>query len=145
MIDCVKGTESFENVCLFFDTPTWRANTDWLLKMGYKQSDLVEIAENSMKVLKRVKESTSTPMIIGGRVGPRGDGYIPSELMTPKESEIYHLPNIYTLKNAGVDVISILTMTNPEEPCGMASICSKLGIPYIVSFTLETNGALPNG
>jgi len=113
--------------------------------MGYKQNDLVDVAENSVKVLKRVRKSTSIPLIISGRVGPRGDGYIPSELMTPQESEIYHLPNIYSLKNAGVDVINMFTMTNPEEPAGIASICSKLGIPYIVSFTLETNGVLPNG
>ena len=36
LTNCVKKMESFENVCLMYDTPTWRANTDWLLKMGYK-------------------------------------------------------------------------------------------------------------
>ena len=57
---------------------------------------------------------------------------------------MYHLPTIYALKMAGVDVINALTLNYIEEAQGIASVCSDLKVPYNLVFTLETDGKLPN-
>ena len=38
-----------------------------------------------------------------------------------------------------------LTMTNLEEAEGIAAAAREVGIPLVVSFTVETNGRLPTG
>lgn len=35
-MDHAKSMEAFKGICLSYNTPTWRANTDQLNKLGYK-------------------------------------------------------------------------------------------------------------
>ena len=51
-------------------------------------------------------------MPISGNIGPRGDGYDPGKLMTPKEAEDYHGPQVRLLAETEADYISAFTITN---------------------------------
>ena len=45
----------------------------------------------------------------------------------------------------GVDVITAVTMGYVEEAIGIVRVAQAVGLPVVVSFTLETDGRLPSG
>jgi homocysteine S-methyltransferase len=138
------------------DTPTWRASPDWGARLGYSHEELIEITKKSVKFCEEIRRdfllssssgSSSSPSIVvlNGVVGPRGDGYNISQKMSIEEAEEYHAFQIGAMKEAGVEIISAITMTYPEEAVGILLAASKHQLPTIISFTLETDGRLPSG
>jgi homocysteine S-methyltransferase len=82
---------------------------------------------------------------VNGVVGPRGDGYVVDERMTAAEAHAYHGEQIGSFAAAGADVVSAVTMTYPDEAIGFMRAAADAGVPAIVSFTVETDGRLPDG
>src|SRR5690606_27147443 len=135
-------------VGLILDTPTWRASSDWGHKLGYSAEALDMINRESVEMLADLRRAYETPqaqMVIGGAIGPRGDGYVAEEIMTPDEAEAYHTPQIQSLADGGADMIAAYTMTNIPEAVGIAWAARKAGLPVAISFTVETDGRLPTG
>lgn len=131
-----------------FESPTWRANPDWATKLGYSPVELEEANRDAIRLMHEVRaecETPDSPMVISGCVGPRGDGYQVGALMSPEESAHYHEPQLRTYRDAGADLVSAITMTYPEEAIGIANAAAALGVPAVISFTLETDGRLPSG
>ena len=83
--------------------------------------------------------------VVSGCVGPRGDGYDPGSAMTPEEAERYHAVQIGTFATTTADQVTAITMTNAEEAIGIVRAASAAGIPSAISFTVETDGRLPDG
>lgn len=136
------------NTGLILESPTWRANPDWAEKLGYTPQELVENNRNAIGLLHEIREefeSPTTPIVISGCVGPRGDGYEPSAIMTAQEAARYHGPQIQTYRDAGADLVTAITMNYVEEALGIADAAAALDIPSVISFTLETDGKLPTG
>ena len=50
-----------------------------------------------------------------------------------------------SLASAGVDAVHALTLTGPEEAVGVVRAARDAGVPVGVSFTVETDGRLPDG
>jgi S-methylmethionine-dependent homocysteine/selenocysteine methylase len=66
--------------------------------------------------------------------------------MTSQEAEDYHSKQIATIAmKTEADLISAFTINYPEEAVGIVRACKKFDIPVVISFTVETNGKLPNG
>ena len=83
--------------------------------------------------------------VVSGCVGPRGDGYDPSDAMTADEAERYHAVQIGTFADTSADQVTAITMTNAEEAIGIVRAAGAAGIPAAISFTVETDGRLPTG
>lgn len=133
---------------LILESPTWRANPDWGGQLGYDQSGLDRINQQSIELMQSVQEeheSPDAPMILSGCVGPRGDGYKAAGAMTSKEAQNYHSLQICSLANAGADQISALTLNYVAEAIGIIRAAQNAEIPAIISFTVETDGKLPDG
>ena len=131
-----------------FESPTWRANPDWATKLGYSPVELEEANRDAIRLMHEVLaecETPDSPMVISGCVGPRGDGYQVGAVMSPEESAHYHEPQLRTYRDAGADLVSAITMTYTEEAIGIANAAAALGVPAVISFTLETDGRLPSG
>src|SRR5258706_5709718 len=78
---------------LVLDTPTWRANADWGARLGYSPEELDHANRRAVALVAAIRaagEDARTPIVINGVVGPRDDGYNPTELMTAHEAEGYH-------------------------------------------------------
>jgi S-methylmethionine-dependent homocysteine/selenocysteine methylase len=82
---------------------------------------------------------------VSGAIGPRGDGYDPGKVMRPGEAAAYHAFQIRQFRNAGADLVSGFTITNSNEAEGVVLAAKAEGIPCVISFTVETDGRLPNG
>lgn len=130
------------------ESPTWRANPDWAAKVGYGRARLAELNRDGIKLMREVRakyESQHTPILISGCIGPRGDGYDPGKLMTPKEAGDYHAWQIGIFCAESVDCVSAFTLTNVNEGLGIAWAAKQADVACVISFTLETDGRLPTG
>jgi S-methylmethionine-dependent homocysteine/selenocysteine methylase len=84
-------------------------------------------------------------MVISGCLGPRGDGYRVADAMTEDEATDYHLSQIETFSQTEADLVSAFTIAYAEEAVGIARAARSVGMPVVVSFTVETDGRLPGG
>jgi len=133
---------------LILESATWRANLDWGRRLGYSASQLVELNRRAISMLESLRAEFSTPdtpVIISGCVGPRGDGYVPSALMTAAEAERYHRPQIATFASTNADIVTALTMNYCDEAIGIARAARAVGMPVAIALTVETDGNLPTG
>jgi homocysteine S-methyltransferase len=126
------------------DTATWRANPDWGTRLGYDLDSLAELNRKAVAFARQLAETRSDVMI-NGVVGPRGDGYVAGERMDAEEAADYHGWQIGVLNAAGVERITALTLTYPEEAIGIVTAAAAVGVPVVPGFTLETDGRLPDG
>ena len=131
------------------DTATWRANPDWARQLGYSLDDLDAANRSAVALAEEIRDAgraeEETPIVINGVIGPRGDGYDPGELMSADEAEGYHARQVATFADSAVDMVTAVTMTNAEEAIGIARAARALDVPAVISFTLETDGRLPDG
>jgi len=129
------------------EAPTWRANPEWAATLGHDLETLAELIRQGVAVVQDVRSrwSASGSFLVGGTVGPRGDGYVLGATMTADEAEWYHTFQVQQMAAAGVDSITALTMGYVEEAVGITRAARAVGLPAIVSYTLETDGRLPSG
>jgi homocysteine S-methyltransferase len=130
------------------DTPTWRASRDWGAKLGFTAEDLDaanRAAVAMMFDLRDTWERPGTPVVVSGNIGPRGDGYAPDRVMEADEAEDYHTAQVRSLAEAGVDMITTMTMTHVGEAVGIARAAKAAGVPVSMGLTVETDGRLPTG
>jgi homocysteine S-methyltransferase len=139
---------SAQQLGLVLETPTWRANRDWGVKLGYDAEALAEANRRAVKLLVAIRaehESPATPIVLSGNLGPRGDGYRPRELMSVAMARNYHAAQIHTFAESEVDLVSAFTMNYVAEAVGIALAARDAGVPVVISFTTETDGRLPSG
>lgn len=130
------------------ESPTWRANPDWIKKIGYPDNALKVINEKAVELMTELRAefvNNIDSVLISGCIGPRGDGYVPDNCMNIEESQAYHLQQIKVLRNTAVDFISALTMNYTDEAIGIVRAAESVDLPAVISFTVETNGKLPTG
>jgi homocysteine S-methyltransferase len=126
------------------DTVTWRANPDWGMKLGYPLERLAEVNREAVRFARDVA-ARRPAVTVSGTIGPRRDGYVAEERMTAAEAEVYHGWQVALLAEAGVDRITAMTLTYPDEATGIVRACVAAEIPVIPGFTVETDGRLPSG
>ncbi len=130
------------------ESPTWRASADWGAKLGYSAADMAAVNQASVRLMHDLRarhETATSPMVVSGCVGPRGDGYDPGQVMSALDAEDYHRPQIAAFADAHADMVSAITMTNANEAIGITRAAEKVGMPVVISFTVETDGRLPTG
>lgn len=126
------------------DTPTWRANPDWAVQLGYDAQSLRAVNRAAVAFARELA-ADQLGVVIEGVVGPRGDGYVVGEEMRSDEAAAYHGEQLDALAQAGVDQVAAITFTYPQEAIGFVRAATAAAVACIVSFTVESDGRLPNG
>ena len=136
------------NTGLVLESATWRSNPDWGARLNYSREELAEANRKSIDLLEEIRneyESEETPIVISGCIGPRGDGYVPGDVMSAQEAEDYHREQINVFADSVADMVTAITMNYVDEAIGIAQAAKKAGVPVVLSFTVETDGNLPTG
>ena len=130
-----------------FETPTWRANADWGRELGHDEAELREVNADAVALMRELAGEfpSDVPFLISGNIGPRGDGYVADAALGSDAARDYHAPQIRTFAEAGVDLVSAFTLSTADEAIGIAQACDSAGVPCVIAFTVETDGALPDG
>lgn len=131
-----------------FDSVTWRAGPDWAEPLGYTVEGLEQAIRDAIAFqveLRDELEGDGTRVVINALIGPRGDGYDPDRAMTADEAEAYHARQLAVLAETEADLACALTMNNAVEAIGIAKAAGAVGLPIVISFTVETDGKLPTG
>lgn len=137
-----------QDLGFILETPTWRASADWGDRLGYDADALAKVNRQSVEMLSEIRDEFETgagKFVISGCLGPRGDGYSPAEMMDPQSAEEYHRVQIRTFRDAGADLITAFTLTYADEAIGLTRAAMAENMPVVISFTLETDGRLPDG
>jgi homocysteine S-methyltransferase len=135
-------------VGVVLDSPTWRSSSDWGETLGYSPGELAAANRHAIALLedtRRVFEHDRTPVVIGGVIGPRGDGYVADASMSSEQARDYHLGQAELFADTAADMISAITMNYVEEAEGLALAAQQANMPVSISFTVETDGTLPTG
>jgi homocysteine S-methyltransferase len=133
---------------LVLESPTWRASLDWAAALGYSPDRLRDAHLRSIELMERFRaalDRDGLASVIAGDVGPRGDGYVPSALMTAAGAAAYHRPQIEAFADTEADLVSALTLNYVDEAIGIALAARSVEMPVVLSFTVETDGRLPTG
>ena len=131
------------------ESPTWRAGLDWCRTLGLDEAAMRRLNGEGVALMHRLRDAhaaaISGPIVVSGCIGPRGDGYRPGQPMSGDDAMRAHAPQARALAEAGVDMITAMTMTTCGEAIGVARAAAALGKPCAISFTVETDGHLPSG
>ncbi len=130
------------------DTPTWRASAGWGEKLGLSAGVIAQANADAAAFavdLAAPWVAKGVDVVLNGVIGPEGDGYAPGEMKSAAAYEAYHAHQMASFAKARVDMVSAVTMTHVEEAIGVARAAELAGLPCVISFTVETNGAMPSG
>jgi S-methylmethionine-dependent homocysteine/selenocysteine methylase len=130
------------------EAATWRASRDWAVQLGYSSALLADANCRAVDLLVEIRtllDQGIAPIVISAAIGPRGDAYSPEGLMTPEEAAEYHSEQIRTLADTDTDLLTALTITHAAEAIGIVRATQSAQVPVVVSFTVETDGVLPDG
>ncbi len=83
-------------------------------------------------------------MLVVGAVGPRGDGYLAGDLDADRYAD-YHRAQLAAFQEARADLATAYTLTTVAEATGIVRAAADVGLPVAISFTVETDGRLPDG
>ena len=141
------GIASTLGTAVVLDAPTWRANPDWAETLGHDRARLRELIHASVDAVHRLRIDWSgeQPFLVGGAVGPRGDGYELDATMDAATAASYHAFQIDAFADTPIDVVTAMTLGYAEEAIGVTRAAQQAGLPVVVSFTVETDGTLPSG
>lgn len=128
---------------LVLETPTWRANPDWGARLGYDATALDRVNRSAVELVRHAAPAGAR-VRLSGVVGPRGDGYVAAGHRADEAAE-YHRPQVASLAAAGVDVVHAMTLSEVAEAVGVVRAARDVGVGVGVSFTVETDGRLPDG
>jgi S-methylmethionine-dependent homocysteine/selenocysteine methylase len=129
------------------EAPTWRANVDWAAELGLSTEEMLASIDAVLGLMVELRDGWAgeLPVVLSGCVGPRGDGYVPGHQMTAAEAERYHAVEIERMVARGVDMVSAFTLNYVDEAVGVVTAAARAGVPVVISFTVETDGRLPDG
>ena len=137
-----------QNTGFILDTVTWKAHRHWAEKLGATDDELKAANEDSVRFIAELRarfSGNAKPIVLNAVIGPRGDAYKPEANISMDSAEQYYAQQLGWLAATEVDMVSALTFNQAGEAAGLAKAARKVGLPAVISFTVETNGALPNG
>lgn len=131
-----------------FDSLTYRASRDWGKLLGYSDDGLAEMNHKCLDLYRKIAADAGLDegkAVISGCVGPKGDAYKTNEGLTADGAQAYHSEQIATFREAGVDIVTALTLNATDEAIGIARAAAAAGLPSVIAFTLEKNRKLRSG
>jgi S-methylmethionine-dependent homocysteine/selenocysteine methylase len=137
-----------QNTGFILDTVTWKAHRHWAEKLGATDDELKAANEDCVRFIAELRARFSgngKPIVLNAVIGPRGDAYKPEATISMDSAEQYYAQQLGWLAATEIDMVTALTFNQGGEAAGLAKAARKVGLPAVVSFTVETNGALPNG
>ncbi|MGX7953333.1 homocysteine S-methyltransferase family protein [Tsuneonella sp. HG249] len=129
------------------DTVTWKAHRHWERDLGETPQQLKAANEASVALAARLRDvaGNTKPLVLNAVIGPCGDAYRPAQRISADQAERYYAEQLGWLAETPIDMVTGLTFSQASEATGLVRAAGSAGLPVVISFTVETDGRLPDG
>jgi 5-methyltetrahydrofolate--homocysteine methyltransferase len=110
------------------------------LKLHNAQHRVHELNKLAGQIARDVADAAPRKVVVGGSVGPTGELLIPLGTLSYEEAVEAFIEQMEGLKDGGVDVLWIETMSSVDEIRAAAEAASKVGMPYVFTASFDTAG-----
>ncbi len=114
--------------------------TRYRLKLHNAQHRVAELNTAAAEILKGEVEKSGREVIVAGSIGPSGEILAPLGEMLPDEAVEAYAEQAHALKQGGVDILWIETMSSREEVELAVKGVGEAGLPIIFTMSFDTNG-----
>lgn len=109
--------------------------------MLHNMQDQVHALNKRAAELARMEaDAVERPVVVAGSVGPTGDLFAPLGPLTEAEAVEVFKEQIAGLKEGGIDVVWIETMSAAEEIRAAVTAAIALDMPYVFTASFDTAG-----
>jgi len=110
------------------------------LKLHGAQDRAYELAKRAAELARGVADRATRPIVVAGSVGPTGELFEPMGALTKEAAVASFATQLEGLRDGGVDVAWIETMSAPEEANAAAEAAIRVGLPYVITYSFDTAG-----
>lgn len=110
------------------------------LALHQAEDRVLELNVAAVKIAREEVGKSGRLMAIGGSMGPTGDILEPSGTMSIAEATEIFAEQARALKEGGVDVMWIETMSSREELIAAVAGAGTVGLPVVGTLSIDTNG-----
>lgn len=110
------------------------------LKLHNAQGRVRELNRVGVELGREIADASGRKVVVAGSVGPTGEIFEPMGTLTHKDAvEIFH-EQMEGMKEGGVDVLWIETISAPEEYRAAAEAAKLAGLPWCGTMSFDTAG-----
>lgn len=110
------------------------------LKLHNAQGRVRELNRVGVELGREIADASGRKVVVAGSVGPTGEIFEPMGSLTHKDAvEIFH-EQMEGMKEGGVDVLWIETISAPEEYRAAAEAAKLAGLPWCGTMSFDTAG-----
>jgi 5-methyltetrahydrofolate--homocysteine methyltransferase len=110
------------------------------LKLHNAQGRVRELNRVGVALGREIADASGRKVVVAGSVGPTGEIFEPMGTLTHKDAvEIFH-EQMEGMKEGGVDVLWIETISAPEEYRAAAEAAKRAGLPWCGTMSFDTAG-----
>lgn len=107
----------------------------------HKAGDRVqELNEAAARIARRIVEESGRQVIVAGSIGPTGEILEPNGPVSIEQAAAAFREQAAALKDGGVDVLWIETISSREEIQAAMQGTADLGLPLVFTVSIDTNG-----
>lgn len=110
------------------------------LKLHNAEDRVREINIAAAKNARAEADAAGRPVYVGGSMGPTGEIFEPIGTLSHDAGVEAFAEQALALKEGGVDVLWIETMSSEEELCAAVEGASRAGLPIVTTMSFDTNG-----
>jgi 5-methyltetrahydrofolate--homocysteine methyltransferase len=110
------------------------------LKLHNAQGRVREINMAAARNARAEADAAGRPVYVGGSMGPTGEIFEPLGALSHEEGVAAFTEQASALKEGGVDVLWIETMSSEEELRAAVEGAAKAGLPIVTTMSFDTNG-----
>ena len=110
------------------------------LKLHNAQEQVREINIAAAKNARAEADAAGRDVYVGGSIGPTGEIFMPVGTLPHEEGVAAFAEQAAALKEGGVDVLWIETMSSEEELRAAVEGAATAGLPIVTTMSFDTNG-----
>jgi methionine synthase I (cobalamin-dependent) len=110
------------------------------LKLHNAQGRVRELNIAAARNARAEADAAGRPVYVGGSMGPTGEIFEPIGALSHAEGVEAFAEQALALKEGGVDVLWIETMSSEEELRAAVEGASRAGLPFVTTMSFDTNG-----
>jgi 5-methyltetrahydrofolate--homocysteine methyltransferase len=110
------------------------------LKLHHAQDRVREINKRAAEIGRKVADAAGRDVVVAGSMGPTGELFEPLGALTAADGIAAFAEQAQALKEGGVDVLWIETMSSKEEVAAAVKGAATTGLPIVTTMSFDTNG-----